>query len=240
RAHHHGVVDLALLHPAARRGLLHAHLDEVADGRIAPLRAAHHLDALDRARAGIVGDVQYGLHLNHCGSPLSNLRRRAADGQFWTPAVRGPGFYTAFDFSTRRVTFQDLVLESGRHSAISTRSPSLNSLVSVWAWYFFERVMILPIIGSLTRRSTRTVTVFCILSLTTRPTSLRWFFTTSVCSVISRPFLSSRCAPARCCAWSSSAGWCWKAAGWRAACAGRTAPAAGPRAPFAAPPRSFP
>src|SRR5215216_1539153 len=91
--------------------------------------------------------------------------------------VRGRRFYTAFDLSTRRVTRHDLVLESGRHSAISTRSPSLNSLVSVWAWYFLERVMILPIMGSLTRRSTRTVTVFCILSLTTRPTSLRWFFT---------------------------------------------------------------
>src|SRR5262249_57783705 len=34
-AHHHGVVDLALLDAPARRRLLDAHLDEVAYGRIA-------------------------------------------------------------------------------------------------------------------------------------------------------------------------------------------------------------
>src|SRR5882672_1382209 len=64
-AHHHGVVDLALLHAAARRRVLHAHLDEVADRRVAALRSAHHLDAHDGPRAGVVGDIQYGLHLNH-------------------------------------------------------------------------------------------------------------------------------------------------------------------------------
>src|SRR5687768_15266113 len=64
-AHHDGVVDLALLHPPARRRVLDAHLDQIADRRVAPLRAAHHLDAHDRARAGVVGDVQYRLHLNH-------------------------------------------------------------------------------------------------------------------------------------------------------------------------------
>src|SRR5258706_454919 len=69
----------------------------------------------------------------------------------------------------------DLVREMGRHSAISTRSPSPNSPVSTCAWYFFDRVMVLPIMESRTRRSTRTTTVFCILLLVTRPTSLRWF-----------------------------------------------------------------
>src|SRR5678815_2316957 len=44
-AHHDGVVDLALLHLAARNGVLDAHLDDVADGGIAALRAAEHLDA---------------------------------------------------------------------------------------------------------------------------------------------------------------------------------------------------
>src|ERR1043165_8542797 len=96
---------------------------------------------------------------------------------------------TAFDFSTRRVTRQDLVREIGRHSAISTRSPSLNSLVSTCAWYFFERVMILPIRASRTRRSTLTTTVFCILSLTTRPTSLRWILAAG-CSVAAVAFIS--------------------------------------------------
>src|SRR5688572_24426573 len=34
-AHHHGVVDLALLHAAARRGVLHAYLDDVSDRGVA-------------------------------------------------------------------------------------------------------------------------------------------------------------------------------------------------------------
>src|SRR5688572_5196422 len=64
-AHDHGVVDLAFLHSPARRRVLDAHLDDVADAGIAPLRAAQHLDALDPAGAGVVGHVQYGLHLYH-------------------------------------------------------------------------------------------------------------------------------------------------------------------------------
>src|SRR4029079_14073399 len=64
-AHHDGVIDFALLDAAARRCILDAHLDHVADRGIAALRAAQHLDAHDGARAGIVGNVQHGLHLNH-------------------------------------------------------------------------------------------------------------------------------------------------------------------------------
>ena len=81
-AHHDGVVDLALLDAAARRGVLDAHLDHVADRGIAALRAAQHLDAHDGARAGVVGDVQYGLHLNHGLLPPSNLRDAQASGSF--------------------------------------------------------------------------------------------------------------------------------------------------------------
>src|SRR4249920_45514 len=118
----------------------------------------------------------------------SNLRGDRAV-QFWTPYL-GTAILTqtVFDFSTRRVTRQDLVREIGRHSAISTRSPSLKSPVSTWAWYFFERVMILPIRASRTRRSTRTTTVFCILALTTRPTSLRWFLA-GACSGAATAFI---------------------------------------------------
>ena len=54
------------------------------------------------------------------------------------------------------------------------RPPGTRS-VSSCAWYFFERVTILPYSGCFTRRSTSTVTVFFILSLTTRPVSVRWF-----------------------------------------------------------------
>src|SRR5688572_10499447 len=104
--------------------------------------------------------------------------------------------------------------------------------------------MILPIRGSRTRRSTRTVTVFCILSLTTRPIRCFGVLRISCASLtwllIWPPFPSSRCARARCRASPSLAGWCWKAAASRPACAGRTAPAGGPRAPSAGPRRSFP
>src|SRR5688500_5529999 len=44
-AHHDGAVDLALLHAAARRCVLHAHLDDVTDSGITALGAAQYLDA---------------------------------------------------------------------------------------------------------------------------------------------------------------------------------------------------
>src|SRR5262245_48860796 len=43
-AHDHRVVDLTLLHAPAGRGVLDAHLDHVADARVAALRAAEDLD----------------------------------------------------------------------------------------------------------------------------------------------------------------------------------------------------
>src|SRR5690606_41506292 len=70
------------------------------------------------------------------------------------------------------VTTQDLVFEIGRDSRIWTVSPSLQG-ISTCAWYFSERTMYLPKIGCLTRRSTSTVTVFCILLLITHPSRVR-------------------------------------------------------------------
>src|SRR6266581_3261847 len=64
-AHHHRVVDLALLDASARRRVLDTDLDDVADAGVASLGAAEHLDAHHRTRARIVGDVQHRLHLNH-------------------------------------------------------------------------------------------------------------------------------------------------------------------------------
>src|SRR5690606_25283639 len=46
-AHHDGVVDLAFLDPTARLGFLDAHLDDVANARVAALGAAQHLDTHD-------------------------------------------------------------------------------------------------------------------------------------------------------------------------------------------------
>ena len=53
---------------------------------------------------------------------------------------------------------------------ISTRSPSFASLVSSWAITFVDSVTTRPYLGWRFLRSTVTVMLFSILSLTTRPT----------------------------------------------------------------------
>ena len=84
RANDDCVVDLALLDAAAGRGVLDGDLDYVADVRIAALGPAEHLDAHHATGTGVVGDVQYRLHLDHCCfsnfirvARRSGLRKRA-------------------------------------------------------------------------------------------------------------------------------------------------------------------
>ena len=60
--------NVLLLDVGARRSLLHGSDDDVTDSRIAALGTAKHLDAANLACAGVVGDVQHGLHLNHGSS----------------------------------------------------------------------------------------------------------------------------------------------------------------------------
>src|ERR1700719_1385918 len=69
RAHDHRLVHIALLDAAARDRLLDRDDDDVAHRRRLALRAAQHLDALDATRAGIVGDIEIGLHLDHGAPP---------------------------------------------------------------------------------------------------------------------------------------------------------------------------
>src|SRR6185436_16621597 len=57
--------DLAFLHRSLRRRGLHGTYDHVAHAGVAPLRAAHDADAEDLARAGVVGDAQPRLLLDH-------------------------------------------------------------------------------------------------------------------------------------------------------------------------------
>src|SRR2546427_5248816 len=71
RAHYHGVVNLAFLDAAARRSVLDAHPDDVANVGVAAFRTAQHLDTHYSARAGIIGDIEHRLHLNHFS--VSNL-----------------------------------------------------------------------------------------------------------------------------------------------------------------------
>src|SRR5690606_38733204 len=73
-AHDDRLHHVTLLHAAARNRLLDRHDDDVADRGVLPLGTAQHLDAHDAARAGIVGNVQVGLHLNHDWPPSSSSR----------------------------------------------------------------------------------------------------------------------------------------------------------------------
>src|SRR4051794_9182055 len=108
RAHDDRLDDLALLDRPLRVGGLDGRGDDVADPRVAPARAALDADAQDLAGAGVVGDLEAGLVLDH---------------------------FARSRISTRRQRF---VRDIGRHSMTRTRSPSLASLVSSWAWSVLE------------------------------------------------------------------------------------------------------
>src|SRR5690606_35011871 len=57
RTDHHCAIDLAFFDAAARSSFLDAHLNDVANTRIATLRATQHLDAKDGLGAGVVGNL---------------------------------------------------------------------------------------------------------------------------------------------------------------------------------------
>src|SRR3954452_10212270 len=103
RAHDDGLDDLALLDGALRVGLLDGRRDDVADAGLAPGGAALDADAQDLARAGVVGDLEAGLVLDHFARSRTSTSR------------------------------QRFVRLSGRDSTMRTRSPSLASLVASWA-----------------------------------------------------------------------------------------------------------
>src|SRR3954469_17233653 len=100
RAHDDGLHDLALLDRPLRGGLLDRRGDDVAHARVAAARAAHHADAQDLAGAGVVGDLQGRLVLDHLARSMTSVRR------------------------------QRLERDIGRHSTTRTVSPSLALLAS--------------------------------------------------------------------------------------------------------------
>ena len=149
--------DRALLHVAAGERLLDGADDDVADaGHLAlelalARRAAKHLDAHRLLRAGVVGDVEIALLLNHDSYsrvtrasrpclPLARADARVTSGYRSSGALpvitSSAETWTAFSgaFWTMRSRRWCLVRLSGRHSAISTRSPSRASFFSSWAW----------------------------------------------------------------------------------------------------------
>src|SRR3954452_13184461 len=112
RAHDDGLDDVALLDGALRRGLLDGGDDDVADARVATARAAHDADAQQLTRAGVVGDAQTGLVLDHLA------------------------------FSSTSVSRQRLVRDSGRDSMTRTVSPMPASLRSSCACSVVEDRMV--------------------------------------------------------------------------------------------------
>src|SRR5918995_428522 len=108
-----GADDLALLDRPLRVGLLDRRRDDVPHARVAAARAALHADAEDLAGAGVVGDLEAGLVLDH-------LAR-----------------------STTSTSLQRLLRDIGRHSWTRTVSPVPASLRSSWACSLIEVRMIL-------------------------------------------------------------------------------------------------
>src|SRR5206468_4832215 len=106
RAHDDGLHDLALLHRALRGGELDRADDDVADARVAAMRPALDADAQELAGAGVVGDAQSGLLLDHLAA------------------------------STICTSFQCFVLDSGRVSTMRTTSPTFALFCSSCAWNF--------------------------------------------------------------------------------------------------------
>src|SRR5262249_9818728 len=120
-----GLHDLALLHAAARDRLLNGHNDGVTDGGVAALGAAQHLDALQTSRAGVVGHVEIGLHLNHGPVPYPALTLSSARSS--CIETRRPHTFRSFS-TTHRLFF-----EIGLLSSIHTMSPTLKVSSSSWA-----------------------------------------------------------------------------------------------------------
>src|SRR3954470_17998910 len=103
-AHDDRLDDLALLDRPLRVGLLDRRGDDVPDARVAAAPAAHPADAEDLAGAGVVGDLEPGLVLDHLARSSTSTRR------------------------------QRLERDIGRHSWTRTVSPSWASLRSSWAY----------------------------------------------------------------------------------------------------------
>src|SRR6185503_1099573 len=127
-AHDDCVVHLALLHLAARNRVANAHLDDIADRRVAPLRAAEHLDAHQAPRAAVVGGIQHRADLDH-GVASSAWSAPRSD---WGPR--------SSTFTNRQLLWRDI----GRHCSIETRSPVRLSLFSSCASSCVVRRWYLP------------------------------------------------------------------------------------------------
>src|SRR5690606_9356964 len=134
-------VHVALLHAAARSGLLHRDDDDIAHACVFTLGAAQHLDAHHALGTRVIGDVQVSLHLNH--STTSCLGRQSGD--FFENAPRlllrnRTAFLDAHDvarldgvfFIMRVILFRpthDLAVQRVTHAALHQHDHRLVGLV---------------------------------------------------------------------------------------------------------------
>src|SRR6202165_426576 len=134
---------LALLHLAAGRRNRHGGCDDVADGGVLAVVAAHHPDQQDLTRTRVVRHLQPRLLLDHRDC--------------------------YFAFSTMATTRQRLSCDSARVSMIRTRSPTLHWFCSSCALNRVACWMCFLYFGCSLSVCTRTMTVLSILSLMTVP-----------------------------------------------------------------------
>src|SRR6478735_7486515 len=134
-----GFHHLALLDRALRRRGLHGSNDDVADAGVATVRSSHHADAEDLAGAGVVGDLEAALLLNHFATSTISVRR------------------------------QRFVADNGRVSTMRTVSPTWALFVSSWAWNLTDRRTTFLYFRCDLITSTLTTIVLSIASETTVP-----------------------------------------------------------------------
>src|SRR3954465_1244852 len=113
RAHDDRLDHLALLDRPLRVGLLDGGGDHVPHAGVAAAGAALHADAEDLAGAGVVGDLEAGLVLDHLARSTTSTSRHR------------------------------LLRDMGRHSWMRTVSPVPAALASSWACSLIEVRMIL-------------------------------------------------------------------------------------------------
>ncbi|ABU75326.1 hypothetical protein ESA_00017 [Cronobacter sakazakii ATCC BAA-894] len=69
-AHHYRLQHITFFNFTARNCFLDGNFDDIADACVATVRATQNLDTHYATRAGVVGDVQHSLFLDHFSAPL--------------------------------------------------------------------------------------------------------------------------------------------------------------------------
>src|SRR5271169_3568958 len=122
-----GAMHVAFLHPAARNRFLDRDDDHIANRRGAAFGATQYFDALHSTRAGIVGDVEVCLHLDHT-APSAGATAPAPGPAAAGSAAAPRGRRSPLPSSIAPSTTQCLRFEIGRLSSIRIASPACQRL----------------------------------------------------------------------------------------------------------------